>query len=454
MSAAPRRLDVAIVGAGPSALYTAAALARLDDPQVHVNLIERLPVIGGLARSGVAPDHWTRRQVIDAYETLARSSGRLQFFGNVDVGRDITIADLLAHHHAVIHAVGASGSQPLGIPGEDLDGCHASSRFVGWYNGHPDDADLEVRLDHERAVVVGNGNVALDIARILLRADADWDRSDIAPHARAALADSRIREVCVLGRRGPGQAAFTNPELLELAALPDVHLDVDAAELTDAPWTDTGFAATLRRRTLEACARAPATPDRKRLRLRFCVSPVEILGQTRVEGVRLVRNRLAVTDDGRVRAEPLGETEDLPAGLVVHAVGYRAQPPAGLPFDAQAGVVPQWEGRVLRSAHGEVMAGHYVVGWIKRGPRGVIGSNKSCAAQTVRALLDDFAAGRLAAPERPAASFEAFVQSRQPERVCYRGWRAIDRHERAQAQAAQPRRKLSRVDEMLRVARM
>lgn len=446
-------LRVAIVGSGPAALYTAAELVRVGGPDVQVNMIDRLPTIGGLVRAGVAPDHADRRQVIDVYEKLARSGGRFRFHGNVEVGRHVSHAELLAHHHAVIYAIGASGSRPLDVPGANLSGCHPSSEFVGWYNGHPDHADLPVSLDCERAVVIGNGNVALDVARILLKGDDALVSSDIAAHAREALATSRIREVCVLGRRGPAQAAFTHPELLELGDLEDVSVQVDPAELASVDWRSDDFASTLRKATLETYARSRGVPNARRLLLRFMVSPIEVLGRSRVEGLRLVRNRLVNTSEGRVTAVPGERSDVLQTGLVVHAIGYRGSPPQGLPFDTASGVIPNCGGRMLDGPGGKPRAGQYVVGWIKRGPRGVIGSNKLCARETVRALMQDAAAGELPVPVRGGESFSTLIHARQPDVVSYRGWKAVDRFERQRGQGVRPREKLTRVDDMLRVAR-
>ncbi len=445
-----QRLDVAIVGAGPAALYAAAELVKLGDPPVYVNLFDRLPTLGGLVRAGVAPDHADRRLVIDTYQRQARSGGRLRFHGNVEIGRDITHAELLEHHDAVIYAVGASASQALNVPGKHLPGCHESSRFVAWYNGHPDAADLDVSFDCERAVVIGNGNVALDVARILLKSGSALASSDIAEHAREALAHSRIREVCVVGRRGPAQAAFTHPELRELGELDDVSVVVDPDDLSGARWDQGNFDATLKRATLEAYSKSGDETRARRLVLRFLQSPIEVLGRGRVEGIRLVRNQLVASEDGGLKAVASQQTEDLAAGLVVHAIGYRGKPLADLPFDDGRGIVPNRDGRVL-VLDDDVMPGAYVVGWIKRGPRGVIGSNKACARQTVRALVEDAAAGRLAQPAKPASAIEALLRERQCKVVDFQGWRNIDRHERAHARDGQPRNKLVRLDDMLRV---
>ena len=445
-------LRVAIVGGGPAALYAAAELARTNRPEVSVNLFDRLPTLGGLARAGVAPDHAERRGMIEVYARQARRNGRFRFFGNVEIGTHLTHTDLCRHHHAVIYATGAADSRPLAIPGADLPGCHAASAFVGWYNGHPDHADLDPDLDCDRAVVIGNGNVALDVARLLLADRDTLAASDMADHARAALARSRIREVVVLGRRGPAEAAFTHPELLALGALKDVRVDVERSALTAATWPSADYGAGLRRSTLTRYADAAPSAAPRCLALRFLRSPVAALGHDRLEAVRLVRNRLLVAADGRMTAVPTAGEERLSAGLLVHATGYRGTPLAGLPFDAGRGVIPNRGGRVQATADGPDLPGVYVVGWIKRGPRGVIGSNKACAGETVSALLADADAGRLAPPGGNEVDLERLLAARQPQVVDYAGWQAIDRHERRRGQGRQPRNKVVRLDALLAVA--
>lgn len=445
-------LRIAIVGSGPAGLYAAAELARQQDPVIAISLFDRLPCIGGLARAGVAPDHAERRRIIEATEKLARSGGRCEFFGNVDIGRDVQHDELLAHHHAVIYASGAAGSQPLEVPGATLAGCWSSSDFVGWYNAHPDHARHDVDLNCERAVVIGNGNVALDIARVLLKSADELADSDIADHARAALATSRIREVVIVGRRGPAQASFTHPELRELGQLRDVSIALEPGDLAATDWGAEQFPLMQRRELLEAYARRPRNDASKCLRFRFCASPLEIHGDTKVSGLTLRRNELASDAGGRLRAIATTETERLDAGLIVHAIGYRAAPLPGIPFDENSWTVPNAAGRV-RANDGAATAGTYVTGWIKRGPRGVIGSNKQCAAETVRALLSDARAGKLATPACDARHWQELLRARQPAIVNYRGWKLIDRYERTHADDGAPRRKLCSVSDMLRIAR-
>lgn len=441
MSTAPLR--VAIVGAGPAGLYAATELLKRDD-RAKVDLYERLPTPGGLARAGVSPDHAVRREVIEVYERLAMASGRYRFRGNVEIGRHLSPAELGAAYHAVIYASGAASDRRLGIPGEDLPGSHAATDFVAWYNAHPDAADRTFDLGGERAVVIGNGNVALDVARMLLLGPERLARTDVADHALQALRGSRVREVVILGRRGAAQAAFTAPELMELDLLDDIDVVVESAG--DLATADLDFNRTLRMQRIGEYARRAAMGRPKRLVLRFLHSPVAIVGDDRVRGLRVVENRLLRREDGQWRAEPGDTVAEIATHLVFRAVGYRGAPIEGLPFDERRGVVPNERGRVS--------PGCYVTGWIKRGPSGVIGSNKVCAQETVRALLEDFRAARLDAPQHSPQQLERRLRERQPEVVDYRGWKAIDASERAAGLEQQrPRVRYSTVERMLRATR-
>jgi ferredoxin--NADP+ reductase len=403
----PPALRVAIVGSGPSAFYAAEELLARRDIAAEVTMFERLPVAGGLVRFGVAPDHWHTKTVDQVFNRTARRDG-FTFHLGVEVGRDVTLDEVLAHHHAVIHASGASGDRRLGIPGEDLPGSYAAREFVAWYNGHPDHAERTFDLSARRAVVVGNGNVALDVARILVSDVKTLRRTDIADHALAVLADSRVEEVVVLGRRGPEHAACTTPELLALGSLPGIDV------LVDGPVT-AGPDVPAKLRILAEYARREATPGNKRIVLRFGTSPREVLGAGRAESL-LVSH---------------GDTVDrIECGLILRAVGYRGLPIAGLPFDEAAGTVANAAGRVALPGTGETVRGHYVAGWIKRGATGVIGTNRYCAAETVEALLADHRAGLLAAPTEAAADLAALVRERRPDALGGADWRAIDRFER------------------------
>lgn len=449
----PTPLRVAIIGAGPAGFYAAEHLQKQPLP-VQIHLFDRLPTPFGLVRGGVAPDHQKIKSVTRVYDRIA-SHVDFQFFGNVAFGRDLTLADLQAHYHAVILASGAPTDRPLGIPGEELPGSHTATAFVGWYNGHPDFCDLEFDLAQEEVVVVGVGNVAVDVTRILCRTPEELAATDIAPHALEALRNSRVRRVTVLGRRGPVQAAFTNPELKELGELAGADFIVDPAELEldDASrrMLEEGDDNTPRKNldTLRGVAGRPPAGKPRRIALRFCVSPVALDGDGRVERMRIVRNRLEPDGRGGVRAVPTGVEETLPAGLVFRSVGYRGIALPEVPFDDRAGVVPNDQGRVTRE--GVPLPGLYVTGWIKRGPSGVIGTNKPCAVETVESLLADLREQRLDTGPRPAPeSLPALLAGRGVRVVSYADWQRLDALERSHGEAVgRPRLKFTRIADML-----
>jgi ferredoxin/flavodoxin---NADP+ reductase len=450
LGTAERPLRVAIVGSGPSGFYAAGQLLSDKGRTVEVDLFERLPTPWGLVRGGVAPDHPKIKSVSRVYEKTAKKPG-FRFFGNVEVGRDVTQEDLVRWYDAVLYAVGTSADRRSGIPGEDLPGSWSATEFVGWYNGHPDFRDLTFDLSGSRAVVVGNGNVAVDVARMLTLTREELETTDIADHALEALDASNVTEIVVLGRRGPEQAAFTNPELLELGELGDADIVVDPADLEIAEEVREDELDGTARRNVEIlheyAQRAPSG-KRKRVVLRFLSSPVEIVGDGRVEAVRVVRNELVRGDDGRLSARATGEEELLEAGLVFRAIGYTGVALPGLPFDERRGTIPNEQGRVAGAPR------TYVAGWIKRGPSGVIGTNKKCAGDTVTALLEDLEAGRLGSEEAlDAEAVDAELHERLPEIVTYEGWQAIDEAERGAGEpAGRPRVKLTRVDELLEAA--
>lgn len=373
-------LRVAVVGAGPAGMYTADELLR--HAGVRVDVLERLPRPYGLARWGVAPDHPETRQVAGLFAAIEAQPG-FDYLLGVEVGTHVGTDELAEHYHAVVHATGALGERRLGVPGEELPGCCSATDVVQWYNGHPDHRGAFVDLGHDRVVVVGNGNVALDVARILTADPDALATTDISADALATLRGSRVREVVVLGRRGPAEAAFTVPELVGLAGLRDVDVLVDTGgeEIV----ADTPRTALL----AELAGRAPV-PGRRRIVLRFRTAPVRLLGESEVTGVEVVSG---------------GATELLPAGMVLRAVGHRVLPVPGLPYDATAGRIPHQQGRVR--------AGTYLAGWLKRGPHGFIGTNKACAEETVAALLDDHARGLLPEPSRTPAQLRALLRSRQ-----------------------------------------
>ncbi len=458
-------IRIAVIGSGPAGFYAAGHLLKAGEGRLEVDMIERLPTPWGLVRSGVAPDHPKIKSVTRVYEKTAAQSG-FRYFGNVTFGEHVTREDLQQHYHAIVYATGSPSDRPLGIAGEGLPGSHAATEFVGWYNGHPDHTDLEFDLlSAERAIVIGNGNVALDVARMLVLAPSELAPTDTADHALEVLAQSRVAEVVVVGRRGPAQAAFTNPELLELGELGDADVIVDGEELERAlAVADPGAEEDVTsRRNVEIlrdyAARTPAGLP-KRIVLRFLLSPAALEPDEhgRLGAVEFVRNELVPSAGGALRAEPTEERERIAAGLVFRAIGYRGIPLPNVPFDERSAVIPNERGRVLDPESGKPLPGEYVVGWIKRGPSGVIGTNKKDAQETVDAMLADLASANGdfhgLRPATPAPeTFESLLRERQPELVTYDEWAAIDRHERSLGErSGRPRVKLTRIAEMLEIA--
>lgn len=435
-------LRVAIVGAGAAAAYAVQEL--LDRGGVEVDVFERLPVPWGLIRTGVAPDHPETKQVADGFDETFSADDRVRVHLNVELGKDVTHAEIAAHHHAVIYAVGAATDNRLGIAGEDLPGSHSATEFVAWYNGHPDYAGRIFDLSGPRAVVVGNGNVALDVARILATDPDRLAKTDIAEHALKALRTSAVEEIVILGRRGPGDAAYTSPEFLALGALDDVDIVIDPEELGSMDNHGLPFPGSLKSRLAHEYAARPSSGSRKRIVFRYLVSPVEILGGDRVEGVGIARTRLVDSGSG-ARTEPTTEVVTLETGLVLRSVGYRGEPVPGLAFDPQRHVVPNDGGRVE--------AGVYVTGWIKRGATGGIGSNRADAVETVDRLIGDYVAGLLEDPAATRAALADLVRRRRPDALDWSGWRNIDDAERAAGAAAgRPRVKLTSTADLLRAA--
>jgi ferredoxin--NADP+ reductase len=453
------RPRVAIVGAGPAGAFAAAGLLRARG-DVEIDLIERLPTPWGLLRAGVAPDHQEIKRLQDTFDrhTLARGC---RFFGNVDVGVDVSHAELMRHYVAVVYATGAQTDKSLGIPGEDLPGSWAATEFVAWYNGHPDYRDRTFDLSAKRAVVIGNGNVAADVTRMLTLGASELERTDVADHALEALRATRIEEVVVLGRRGPAQAAFTSAELRELGRLNGVDIRVNAADVdldeVSRRWLAEEGTFTARKNVelLGKFAARPARHDaRRRIKLRFLRSPVEIRGAGRVEAIDVCRNEIVRTDDGALKARPVDDdVETIECGLVLRSVGYQAVPLPDVPFDERHFVLPNERGRVL-GPDGETLAGVYAVGWIKRGPTGVLGTNKRDAEESVSRLVEDLAAGALRQPpDHRREQIDALLRERKPEFVTADGWRGIDRHELERGRSQhRPRVKLASQDELLAVA--
>jgi ferredoxin/flavodoxin---NADP+ reductase len=439
-------LRVAVVGSGPAGFYAADALLKSEGPPVEVDLIDRLPTPWGLVRLGVAPDHENIKAVSRAFEKTAARPG-FRFFGNVEVGSSVSHAELVELYDAVVYTVGAQTDRRLGIPGEDLPGSFAATEFVAWYNGHPDFQDREFDLSHERAVVVGNGNVAIDCARMLALTPEELAPTDTTHEATDAIARAGVREIVMLGRRGPVQAAFTPPELKELGELAGAEPVVDPADLLLDAASEAELEADRERARRnfelleEYAARAPEGKPR-RIVLRFLVSPVAILGEDRVEAVEIVRNEL-VAEGGRIVARPTGETEVVPAGIVLRSVGYKGVALPGVPFDERSGTIPNEGGRVAGAER------TYVAGWIKRGPSGVIGTNKKDAAETVELLLADARAGRLAGASNSLLLGD-LLEEKGVHFVEYAGWQAIDAAERAAGEPlGRPRVKLTEWTKLL-----
>ncbi len=447
-----RPLRVAIVGAGPSGFYTAAALLAKKELALSIDLIDRLPTPFGLVRYGVAPDHPKIKEVVRVFDRLALDP-RVRFLGNVEYGRDVALDDLRRYYDQIVFSVGGPSDRRLGVPGEDLPGSLSSTELVAWYSCHPDFLDLPVDLGVAAAAVVGLGNVAIDVARVLGRDPEELAATDISDDALAALRASRVRDVHLLVRRGPVQAKCSPAELKELAHLAGVDLLVDPGQLELDPASVAELAddsqAQKNLEILRAAAARGATGAPRRIHLRFLVSPVEIVGgDGRVEAIRLERNRL-VPGRGGLAAEGTGEIETLPTGLVVRAVGYRSLPLPGLPFDDRRAVVPNAAGRVLDAATGAPLPGLYVAGWVKRGPTGLIGSNKPDGAETADAMAEDRSSIPPAEEPDPAAIDRRLADSGRRV-VSYSDWQRLDRIELERGRAqGRPRVKLGSVAEML-----
>lgn len=448
-------LRVAIVGSGPAGFYTAQALLRSGRP-LTVDVLDRLPVPYGLVRHGVAPDHQKLKSVTALFEKIGNSD-KLSFRGNVTVGRDVSIADLRETHHVVILAYGAATGRSAGIDGENLAGSLSAGEFVGWYNGHPDYRHLEIGLDTSTAVVLGHGNVAVDIARILAKPTTRLASSDIPAHALRALGNSRIRDIRVVGRRGPVQSKISPKELRELGGLDgcdvtvrpdDLALNAESRAELDDPRAEED-----RRRLqlFESFAARPPGAAARRIAFHFLSSPVAIDGDTRVRGITLERTRLS-GDPFTQRAEGTGERYRIETGLVIRSIGYSGLPiDEGVPFDAGRGVVPNDDGRV--TSGGTPVAGLYCTGWIARGPRGLIGDNRDHGVRTAKHVLEDFPEGATRDARPGTAALDRLLADRGVRAVCMDGWRRIDASERRRGEPlGKPREKYTCIKEMLALA--
>lgn len=454
---AARPLRVAIIGSGPAAFYAAEHLLKREGPVVEVDMFDRLPTPYGLVRFGVAPDHQKIKSVTAVFEKIA-ANPRFRFYGNVEFGKDVTRPDLREHYHQILYATGAQTDRQMGIPGEDLKGSHPATEFVAWYNGHPDYRDYQFDLRQERAVVVGVGNVAVDVARILCRTPEELAGTDISDYALKALRESRIKEVYMLGRRGPAQAAFTNPEIKELGELAGADIavlpeEVELDELSRGTLEKSQDRAALKKvEILQGYARKPSGKSRT-LVVRFLVSPVELIGDAagHVVAMRLVKNELYATAAGTLQPRSTDKFEELAVGLVFRSVGYKGVPLPGVPFHESWGVILNEKGRVLDPDTRQPVAGEYAAGWVKRGPTGVIGTNKPDAAETVSCMLEDLARGVILAPSHPEAkAAEAMIRQHQPNYFSFADWLRLNELEVARGRSAgRPRVKFTRVEEML-----
>lgn len=457
---ATRPLRVAIIGAGPSGYYAAGALIAQKDVNVSVDIFDRLPTPFGLVRYGVAPDHDKIKSVIRVYEKIS-SDPRVRFFGNVAFGADLLHDDVRQHFDQIIYAYGSSSDRKLGIPGEELRGAYSATEFVGWYNSHPDYVDLSFDVaTAQNAVVVGNGNVAMDVVRMLATPAAELATTDIADHALTVLRQSAIQKIYMLGRRGPAQAAFTNPELRELGVLADADVIVSAADLDLDPaslaaaQSDKSTMANIE--TLRQYARRAPAGRPRQIILRFLTSPIELTGVNgHVAALKIERNELRPNADGTLAARGTSVYETLPVDIIFRAIGYKGLPMPGVPYDTRSGTIPNQQGRVMDPQTKQILPGEYVVGWAKRGPTGVIGTNKADAAETVKLLLHDVptitpVADVAADPQ----AFVNFLRRQQPSYVTYADWQRLDRIEieRGKPQG-RPRVKFAQVEEMLDAVR-
>jgi len=455
-------LRVAVIGAGPAGFYTAEHLFRAVNVVTEVDMYDRLPTPYGLVRAGVAPDHEKIKNVTRKFDATAANE-RFRFFGNVDIGVDLDVSTLRRFYHQIVYATGAQVDRRLGIDGEDLPGSHSATDFVAWYNGHPDYRDLEFNLKASSVLIVGVGNVAVDVARILCRTTDELAATDIADYALQQLAESEVKTVFMVGRRGPVQAAFTNPEIKELGELQDATTEISARDLELDPLSEKQLAEKPDRvisKKLEIMRGlvAPAAETRsKRLVVRFLESPIRFLPDENghLGAAELVRNKLVEGANGRLSARPTDEKEVIDVQLAFRSVGYRGVPVPGVPFNESWGVISNNHGRVMDGVDGTLRIGEYASGWIKRGPTGVIGTNKADALETVEAMLEDAESGHLLQPETPeAVAVESLVRQAQPDFFTYEAWKRLDELETQRgARLGRPRLKYTSREEMIAAVR-
>jgi ferredoxin--NADP+ reductase len=448
-------LRVAIFGSGPAAFYAAEHLFKQKQFVIEVDMFDRLPVPFGLVRYGVAPDHLKIKQVTKVFDGIA-AHPRFRFFGSVEFGRDVKLAELKEYYHQIFFATGAQTDRRMGILGEDLKGSHPATEFVAWYNGHPDYADRQWELDVECAAVVGVGNVAVDVARLLSLSRDELLASDAADYAVEALSKSRVKVVHLLGRRGPAQAAFSNPEIKEVGELAEADLITRADETQLDDLSAVSIAddrvAKAKVEILQSYATERALNKPRQLNLRFLVSPVELFGDAagRVAKMNLVRNTLVASEAGSLSAKATDQFEEIDVGMVFRSVGYRGVPLPDVPFHDRWGVILNEKGRVVDPESKQPIIGLYTSGWIKRGPSGVVGTNKPDSVESVTCMLEDFSTGSILQPSSAdAASAEKFIADRKPDYFSYADWKCLDQLEQEKGKACgRPRVKFTSVEEM------
>ncbi|MCA9961959.1 MAG: FAD-dependent oxidoreductase [Anaerolineales bacterium] len=450
-------LRVAIIGAGPAGFYAAEHLFK-QKMAVQVDMYDRLPTPFGLVRNGVAPDHQKIKSVTAVFDRTAKKPG-FRFFGNVELGRDVSVDDLRDHYHQIVYTTGAQTDRALNVPGADLEGHHPATEFVAWYNGHPDFRDLQFDLSQEKVAVIGIGNVAMDVARILCRTPAELAQTDIADYALEALSKSNVKEVYVLGRRGPAQAAFTTPEIKELGEMEDTDTftisdEVELDSLSEASLAESADRGAMRKvEIIQSYAQNQSTGKSRKLFVRFLVSPVELYGDEHghVKAMKLVHNELYKTDAGSLRPRATERTEVIEVGLVFRSIGYRGVPLSGVPFNDSWGVILNDNGRVIHPDTKEPVTGEYTAGWVKRGPSGVIGTNKPDSVATVDLMMADLQNGRYLHPTHPEAeAIASLIAERQPQFFSYADWQKLDELETAKgAELGRPRLKFTCVEDML-----
>ncbi len=458
VDSAPAIVRVAIIGSGPSGFYAADHLLKQKDHNIHVDMYERLPTPFGLVRGGVAPDHAKIKSVTKLYTRIAGHEN-FTFYGNVEFGKDVTRADLANHYHAIIYAVGAQTDKKLGIPGEDLTNSYAATEFVGWYNGHPDYRHYDFDLSNiKRVAVIGVGNVAMDVTRILARTTDELYSTDIADYALDALKDSAVEEIIVLGRRGPAQAAFTNPEIKELGEMEDADIIISKAdatldELSSNDLKENGDRSAVKNvEILQEYAAREFNGKSRKIVMRFLVSPTEMIGDDHVEAIKIVNNELYLNERGTLRPRATENFETLPVDMVFRSVGYRGVPLPDVPFYDRWGTIPNDKGRVFTEHEGDEQSiGDYVVGWIKRGPSGIIGTNKPDAIESANMFLEDLADGNVLNPtDTSAETVQNLIESRQPQYVTFADWERLDEMERQRGEElGRDRVKFTVIDDML-----